>query len=421
KVGSDLAFTIGKPANIIVDKNVTFEIYDNASGMYLYYGPSLTVNGTITGGQNWGCLYLFNGTHLVNKGGRVEVGRIQAAFNTVNMKGTVDTNYLLVEGATFNAEGAVVDAGAIHDSNNGGTRWGASTFNFLKGTKVTANTITLKYADSVINTDLTSEIKASKIIGMGTIKIDARTVVDTEKQMIFADMSEFTGRIEVVGGDYEIVADGVVITKNTANAFFDGYYYETFKGAFTAAVESDKGKASITVLGNSAVDYEMEIPAGKSIILDLGGKTLAKADGAKIVVDNAIVKIANGTLSGFSASDVEIKGDSVATFPSGTVDLAGFADSFYKTTNEDGSVSVATKFRSFIQVESGVPCIGFLKNATSEYKVYGKVELTDADWTLVEMDVPEVVVSDNPALPLKWHAPVAGEYRFFKVEMIEAN
>jgi hypothetical protein len=62
-----------------------------------------------------------------------------------------------------------------------------------------------------------------------------------------------------------------------------------------------------------------------------------------------------------------------------------------------------------------------LKNATSEYKVYGKAELTDADWTLVEMDIEEGVVSDNPALPLKWHAPVAGEYRFFKVEMIEAN
>ena len=176
-------------------------------------------------------------------------------------------------------------------------------------------------------------------------------------------------------------------------------------------------KVLIGVLGDSTVGT-MEIPAGKSIVLDLGGNTLAKADGAKIVVDNAIVKFANGALDGFSASDVEIKGDSVATFPANTVDLADFAGSFYKTTNEDGSVSVATKFRSFIQVESGVPCIGFLKNATSEYKVYGKVELTDADWTLVDMAAADVV-SDYPALPLKWFVPAVDTFRFFKVEMVE--
>ena len=276
-------------------------------------------------------------------------------------------------------------------------------------------------ATGVVEMDATSSITAPVITGTGTIKIDARTVADTEKQVIFADMGGFAGRIEVVGGDYEIVADGVVISKPSAYAFFGGFYYETFKDAFDAAVESDVSKASISVLGDSVVNYEMEIPAGKSISLDLGGKTLAKADGAKIVVDNAIVKFANGALSGFSASDVEIKGDSVATFPSGTIDLADFADSFYKTTNEDGSVSVATKFRSFIQVESGVPCIGFLKNATSEYKVYGKAELTDADWELLEMDSAEDVVSSNPALPLKWFEPVDNTFRFFKVEMVEEN
>jgi hypothetical protein len=259
------------------------------------------------------------------------------------------------------------------------------------------------------------------ISGTGKIVIDGRTVADIEKQVIFADMTGFTGAIEVVGGGtYQIVDTGVIIRRPTAYAYFDGYYYDTFKDALNAAVESGMSKVLIGVLGDSTVGT-MEIPAGKSIVLDLGGNTLAKADGAKIVVDNAIVKFANGALDGFSASDVEIKGDSVATFPADTVELSAFADTFYKTTNEDGSVSVATKFRSFIQVESGVPCIGFLKNATSEYKVYGKAELTDADWTLVEMDIEEGVVSDNPALPLKWHAPVAGEYRFFKVEMIEAN
>ena len=304
---------------------------------------------------------------------------------------------------------------------------GSDEGNYHAGKLVLSNNSRLTYsaewkveATGVVEMDATCSITAPMISGTGKIVIDARTVADIEKQVIFADMTGFTGAIEVVGGDtYQIVDTGVIIRRPAAYAYFDGYYYDTFKDAFDAAVESDMGNISIGVLGDSVVDYALEIPAGKSIVLDLGGKTLAKADGAKIVVDNAIVKFANGTLSGFSASDVEIKGDSVATFPANTVDLADFADSFYKTTNEDGSVSVATKFRSFIQVESGVPYIGFLKNATSEYKVYGKLELTDADWTLVEMVVAEDVVSDYPALPLKWFVPAMDTFRFFKVEMVE--
>ena len=302
---------------------------------------------------------------------------------------------------------------------------GSDEGNYHAGKLVLSNNSRLTYsaewkveATGVVEMDATCSITAPMISGTGKIVIDARTVADIEKQVIFADMTGFTGAIEVVGGDtYQIVDTGVIIRRPTAYAYFDGYYYDTFKDAFNAAVESGMSKVLIGVLGDSTVGT-MEIPAGKSIVLDLGGNTLAKADGAKIVVDNAIVKFANGALDGFSASDVEIKGDSVATFPADTVDLSAFADTFYKTTNEDGSVSVATKFRSFIQVESGVPCIGFLKNATSEYKVYGKAELTDADWTLVDMAAADVV-SDYPALPLKWFVPAVDTFRFFKVEMVE--
>ena len=277
-------------------------------------------------------------------------------------------------------------------------------------------------ATGVVEMDATSSITAPKITGTGKIVIDARTVADTEKQVIFADMSGFSAdNIEVIGGEYEIINDGinngVVVKKPSAYAYFDGYYYEKFEDAFADAMDSDMSKVSISVLGDSTVGM-MEIPAGKSMVLDLGGKKLTKDDGAKIVVNNANVKFTNGTLDGFTAANVEIMGDSVVTFPAKTVDLSAFADTFYKTTNEDGSVSVATKFRSFIQVESGVPCIGFLKNANSEYKVYGKAELTDADWTLVDMAAADVV-SDYPALPLKWFVPAVDTFRFFKVEMVE--
>ena len=348
------------------------------------------------GSANGNTLNLKN-THFEG-GAWFNIGGKNGTFNVVN-------SILKVSGGDF------VGSMTIGSSGNTINLVNSSVLDVAKLTLGAGNTIAL---------DATSSINSTTITGSGKIVIDARTVADTEKQVIFADMSGFNGTITVEGGTYEKLNNGVVIKREVANAYFDGYYYNKFEDAFADAMDSDMSKVSISVLGDSTVGT-MEIPAGKSIVLDLGGKMLTKAAGAKIVVDNAIVKFANGTLDGFSASDVEIKGDSVATFPADTVELSAFADTFYKTTNEDGSVSVATKFRSFIQVESGVPCIGFLKNATSEYKVYGKAELTDADWTLVEMDVEEGVVSDNPALPLKWHAPVAGEYRFFKVEMIEAN
>ena len=109
-LGTDWGFTKSVSNNIVIGENVTFEIYDNASGFYVYYGPSVKVNGKITGGQNWGCLYLFNGEHLVAETGEVSAGRIQLGCNDFTAKGKIDTNYLLVEGGNFVADGATVEA-----------------------------------------------------------------------------------------------------------------------------------------------------------------------------------------------------------------------------------------------------------------------------------------------------------------------
>ena len=66
-----------------------------------------------------------------------------------------------------------------------------------------------------------------------------------------------------------------------------------------------------------------------------------------------------------------------------------------------------------------MPCVGFLKDKSSNYRVYGKVNLTDSEWILLKMPAVDGVISKDPALPLKWFAPGEGEeaYHFFKVEM----
>ena len=65
-LGSEWVFDEGIDNTITIGENVTFEIYDNASGLYVYYGPSLKIEGTVTGGQNWGCAYLLPSTVMLS-------------------------------------------------------------------------------------------------------------------------------------------------------------------------------------------------------------------------------------------------------------------------------------------------------------------------------------------------------------------
>ena len=201
-LATDWAMVDAKDTKFVIDENVTFEIYDNASGMYLYYGPSIEIKGSVIGGQNWGTLYLFKGDHKVTETGKIGVGRIQTAYNTLDVEGEIDTNYLLVEGATFVADGAKVDAGVIYDNNNGGQRWGASEFVIKNGSEVTTNKLALSYADTELTIDTSSLITATEIVGSGKIVIDASEFEGEAVTLIKADMSGFTGEIEVINNSY---------------------------------------------------------------------------------------------------------------------------------------------------------------------------------------------------------------------------
>ena len=253
KVGLNLGFRVAQAANIVVDENVTFEIYDNDSGMYVYYGPSLTVNGAITGGQNWGCLYLFNGEHLVSETGKVAVGRIQAGFTNLTVNGEVDTNYLLVEGATFTADGAIVDANVIFDNNNGVQRRGASQFVIKNGSNVNTNKLTLSYADSTLTIDTSSSLKAAEILGKGKIIIDGANFAGNE-WIIEGDASKFEGTVEIINNPdlkYEITASGIVVKAKAYVAKIGDVKFESVADALAYAKAQSMTDVVIILIGET--------------------------------------------------------------------------------------------------------------------------------------------------------------------------
>ncbi len=291
--------------NVVIEENVTFQVYDNASGIYLYYGPSLELNGTITGGENWGVAYLFDGEHTISETGKLSTGRVQIGYAEITVKGEIDTNYLLVEGSELTADGAVIDANVIYDNNNGGQRWGESEFAFLNGTVVTAGTVTLSYVDSILTMDLSSSLNATKIVGAGSIVIDASAFTGEDVQVITADMSGFNGSIAVINAEdvtYEITDSGVVVTKIKAASVTDSEgnvsYYATLQAAISAAGEGD----TIKLLADIALTETVTVSADKVITLDLAGYTISQtkectASYSMIENKGSLTITGNGTIS----------------------------------------------------------------------------------------------------------------------------
>ena len=272
-LAKDWAMVDAKDTKFVIDKNVTFEIYDNESGMYLYHGPSIEIKGSVIGGQNWGTLYLFKGDHKVTETGKIGVGRIQTANNTLEVKGKIDTNYLLVENATFVSNGAKIDAGVIYDNNNGEQRRGASKFVIKNSSKVTTDKLTLSYADSELAIDASSSLAATEIVGEGKIIIDATGMTAGVVSTISGNASRFTGTIEVINNDSleAKIEDGKIVLVAKPVAAIGEKKYSTLQEALADAKEGD----TITLLENIELTETVTVPAGKTVALDLNGKTVS--------------------------------------------------------------------------------------------------------------------------------------------------
>ena len=300
-------------STITVGENVTFELSDNVSDFAVWYGASLTVDGTIKGGANWGSLYLFYGDeHVINATGTVATGRVQAGFTDLTVNGgTIDTNYLLIEGGKFTATGATLDLGAVHDTNNGGMRYGASEF-YISDSDVKATGITLKYGETVAEvTD--SKVAVSGNVNLGTgldISGGEFSAASTKlgSYTLFSGLTKGAAREITVALVKEGETSGKTITVNVgANAdtaeFYsqdiaDGTYNITvldgnnvFSGQVTftnGSVVLDGGKFTSGELsiGNGAFDVYGE----STVVIDTQSGTINVHDGA-VMTDSKVGKV----------------------------------------------------------------------------------------------------------------------------------
>ena len=344
-LGSDWAFTQGYANTITIGKNVTFQIYDNASGLYVYYGPSLKIEGSVVGGQNWGCAYLFNGDHTVESTGTLAVGRVQVGFATLTVNGdasrtdaAVDTNYLLIEGGSFTATNAIIEAGAIHDSNNGGMRWGASSFKFVNST-VTANSVTLGYAGSTLNI-ADSVFSAAAVSNNGTIVVRGTSELN----------GSFTGNAVKFGAGANITSTSGVefafdINSTPDLVFGKGSYTMNGLYSYNDSSLTIAKDASVYVNGTFATKFNgtadiaegAELSAGSIYFnggsINVSGSLIARsgADGGFILnAEEGTVTVNAGALLDVSYVD------SYKSAADSTVDVYGAAKVGFKMTDGSG-------------------------------------------------------------------------------------
>ncbi|MCI6287399.1 MAG: VCBS repeat-containing protein [Lentisphaeria bacterium] len=209
----DVVFEKEGNANIVVGKDVTFNIADNINDFAVYYGNNLDLYGTIKGGQNYGSLYLYQGDHTIHAEGTLATGRLQSRYDSVTVLGAegetrryaedvavadrtdaqVHINFLFQESGTFAAKDTFVNVGAanggdghgIYDSNKGGVRdTNAPVFNFAN-TKLNAYQIQLQRDETTFGADgsvitITAEFNTNGTVNLTNTKLTVgKTLTNT--------------------------------------------------------------------------------------------------------------------------------------------------------------------------------------------------------------------------------------------------
>ena len=147
--------------------------------------------------------------------------------------------------------------------------------------------------NGTINVDVNSLITTGKITGSGKIVIDAADYNDSIGQVIDADLSGFTGEIEVINceGLFATVDGNGRLTFTKAVASIDGKYYLTLQDAFNAV---ENGETIVL-----ARDFELSATAVAPAVkftIDLNGKTVTSADDYALNSYNqSIICVTRGT------------------------------------------------------------------------------------------------------------------------------
>ena len=262
--GTTRDFTVNSTNNsnnykFTIAENVHFDLVDRVIWLG-YYGNDVDVqvDGYLGGYQIWhGADTTISTTGTLDSHGEAFIMRRDAVL-TVN-GGKVNANYLQIYSGHINAKDADITAGLVWINNNhshgveGTVSIALDNSKFVSndvittyaGTGKTVNisltnnsTITTKQtvdidASAVVTTDVTSTFTAKKITGSGKIVIDATDFNGEDVVIINADMSGFTGEVEVANNsnaDYKIENGKIILTKRVITGSVTCGYAENYNG-----------------------------------------------------------------------------------------------------------------------------------------------------------------------------------------------
>ena len=205
--------------------------------------------------------------------------------------------------------------------------------------------------DGTINVDINSIIKTGKITGAGVINVDI-TGLTGSALVIDADMSEFTGTINIVGTgavSYEITEDGLVVKVAEYVAEIDGVKYATLDEAVEALKANGGTIKLLSDIGGSMTfnDKNGEFATKNPITVDLNGFTITSAESTLWVSDGYVVTIMDsseaktGKITTTTNDEVVgIARNGKVIFESGTVEGIAFGVYIYDTNDTDKEVFV---------------------------------------------------------------------------------
>ncbi|MBR2041641.1 MAG: right-handed parallel beta-helix repeat-containing protein, partial [Oscillospiraceae bacterium] len=343
---------MGNGAELTIDENVTIEELDVVANGFATTGENMNINGTLKALslKQWtnngiitvsetGSVWLGygdgqfdmaygNGTVTVTGNGDKTAAQFKAGYsgtrgngNTLNLKDTYFEGgaWFNLNGSngTFNVDNSILKvsggdgAGSMTISSSG------NKINLTNGSELVVANITLG-AGNTIELDATSEIKATKLSGAGTIEIDvtglkAGDTVDA----ITGDVSGFTGEIKVSSPELraEIVDGKIVLTANVAR--IGETYYATLKEAVAAVKESE----TITILAGTISEGTIKLPATLKNVTIKGAEnhasilkdmTITASDGNSIVYegltfDGIVFDNSRISITGWRTGEVSVK------------------------------------------------------------------------------------------------------------------
>ena len=132
----------------------------------------------------------------------------------------------------------------------------------------------LKHEAGTISLDVKSLLTAPKLSGAGQINVDAKGITEVVK-VISADMSDFTGNINVKGANCEVTEEGLIITPKNIVAKIGETEYESFGEAISAAHDATD---ETTIVLENYITVSEPISITKLVTIDMNGYEISRAE-----------------------------------------------------------------------------------------------------------------------------------------------